>query len=369
MKLFKNPRPKELKTIIEKNWMPDNTVLHYTGNMFGIGCRLSSDKAIQRISGLKQRTDKSGYIALISDITWLFEQGIEVPQSLLHILHHYWPGNLTIVMPVKNKRFDTISVNGKVAFRVPGDYMLRQIIDYLGEPLISTSINVSGIPPAENLKDITKRYESWFDLGFIPNETELTEPSTIIEYADTDAEGKPIKPYLKCLRESAIPFYEIKQSFTEPTVLFVCTGNICRSPIAEYLFNHYAAIHKLPYLAKSAGLLESGAHISFNSQQLLKEQGINAEMHRSRKINPEILGGSWLILTMEARQRDIINMNYPDYSNKVFTLNEYIGDKGDIDDPINKGIDYYRSIYEQIEQALQKLIVMLKPVNYEQKDK
>lgn len=360
MKLFKNPHPTSLEKYIAKYWQPDSTILHYTGYMFGIGCRLSSQTAINRISNLKQREEKSGYIVLISDLQWLYDNYLEVPSALHTILLQYWPGNLTVVFPVKNARFSHLAVNGKVAFRVPSDNMLRQIIDYLDEPIISTSINISGVPPAKDLKDIRKRFVSWFDIGFVPNQTDLSEPSTIIEYVDTDEQGKPALPHLKCLRESKIPFYNIRQSFTEPTVLFVCTGNICRSPIAEYLFNHYSSKLKLPFKAQSAGLISGGAMISLNSLQLLAEQGISSQEHYSRQINPEILSQNWLVLTMEERQRDVIRNNYPEYAQRVYTLKEYVGEDGDIADPIGEELDYYRNIYNQIDAALLKLFNMLK---------
>ncbi len=359
MKLFRNPHPKDLQKLIEKKWQADSIVLHYTGQMFGIGCRLSSKSAISRISQLKQRDEKGGYIVLIPDLQWLYDNEIEVPAALHTILMQFWPGNLTVVFPVKDEMFEHVAVNGKVAFRVPSDNMLRQMIDYLEEPMISTSVNVSGVPPAADLDEIKQRYDAWFDLGFIPHDTSRNEPSTIIEYIDKDTEGKPVLPYLKCLRESSVPFYNIKQSFQEPTVLFVCTRNICRSPIGEYLFNHYSQMRKLPFRAKSAGLMGDGAMISLNSMQLLAEQRIMAQEHSSRNINPEILSQSWLVLTMEERQRDIIRANFPEYGEKVFTLLEYIGGEGDIADPIGEELDYYRNIYNQIDAALLKLFDIL----------
>jgi tRNA threonylcarbamoyl adenosine modification protein (Sua5/YciO/YrdC/YwlC family) len=361
LKLIKNPSPKLLEDAVEKHWKPDSTVLHFTGNMFGIGCRLSSSAGIDKISKLKQRPEKNGYIVLLSDLQWLFDNDIAVPVGLLPILKQYWQGNLTVVFSVRDSRFASVALNGKVAFRVPSDNMLRHIIDILDEPIISSSINISGIPPAETLEDITTRYDAWFDLGFVPNDTETIEPSTIIEYIDTNEHGKPVLPYLRCLRESSIPFYEIKQTFNAPSLLFVCMGNICRSPIAEYLFNHYSQQKNLPFSSTSAGLLDTGSMISVNSMQLLAEQGIMAQEHYSRKINPEILNGSWLILTMEERQRDYIRNNFPESAHKVFTLKEYVGEEGDIADPVGYDIDYYRDIYQQIDIALIKLFDLISP--------
>ncbi len=363
MKLFKHPSPRALEDAISKYWMQDSTVLHYTGNMFGIGCRLSSQAGISRISGYKQRPEKNGYIVLLSDIQWLFDNNINIPGGLLPVLKQYWPGNLTVVLPVNDARFAAVAYNGKVAFRVPTDNMLRQMIDFLGEPIISTSINISGVPAAEDMQEITKRYESWFDLGFVPNKFNDPEPSTVIEYVDKDEAGKAVLPFLRCLRESAIPFYEIKQTFSEPSILFMCTGNICRSPIAEYLFNFYSKQRNLPFSSTSAGLLETGAMISRSSMQLLAEQGIMAQEHLSRKLNPEILSGSWLVLTMEERQRDFIRNSFPESAHKVFTLKEYVGDEGDIADPVGLDIDYYRDIYKQIEAELEKLFTIITKTN------
>jgi len=62
------------------------------------------------------------------------------------------------------------------------------------------------------------------------------------------------------------------------------------------------------------------------------------------------------VLTMEERQRDWIRAQNPHAANKVFTLNEIVGESGDIADPIGTGIDYYREIYQQIEDRLKRLI-------------
>lgn len=362
MKTFKNPSPKDLPKLLEKNWENEATVLHYTGHVFGIGCRLSAEKSRQQIIQLKQRSEKTGFIALIPDLQWLFDAEIHVPEALLPILNQYWPGNLTVVIPCLDERFAQIAVKGKVAFRVPTDEMLRHLIDLLDEPMISTSINRSGVPAATDLNEISKRYETWFDLGILPHPAAMKitdEPSTIIEYIDADDAGNPVKPFLKCLREGNVPYYEIKKSFADPSILFMCTGNICRSPIAEYLFNDYATRLKLPYSSKSAGLLETGSLISVNSMRLLAEQGINAQEHYSRKVNPEILGESWLVLTTEQRQKDYLQKNFPEAAHKIFTMKEYVGEEGDIEDPHGLDLEYYRTIYKQIDDNLQKLITKL----------
>jgi protein-tyrosine-phosphatase len=131
--------------------------------------------------------------------------------------------------------------------------------------------------------------------------------------------------------------------------------------MAEYLFNDYAKKLDLPFKSKSGGLLETGSLISVNSMRLLHERGINAQEHYSRKLNPEIMSESWLVLTMEEKQRDYIKQNFPDGAHKVFTLKEFVGLSGDIVDPYGLQIEYYREIFTQLDEIMPVLIDKLRP--------
>jgi len=352
----------KLKKIVEMELTLGATLLHHTGHIYGIGCKLSDKQAIKRIQEQKLRSDRMGLIALVCDINWFINNEIMIPERLNKLLEQYWPGNLTIVIPCTDPRFEHIAQEGKVAFRVPSDPMLRAIIDLGGEPFISTSINISGLPPENDYTRIRKNHEKWFDLGIIPNPKEvppLANPSTVIEYIPASTSNA--KDEIKCLREGSIPFYEVKKSFETPVVMFVCTANICRSPIAEYLFNHLVKKEKINIIGDSSGLMESGNMISVNSLQLLLEHGISeAQIHLSQQISPQLVSNSWLILTMEERQRDFLRQNTPASTHKIFTLNEIVGESGDVEDPYGTDVDSYRKTYEIIEDRLKRLIGKIK---------
>ncbi|MFA6691411.1 MAG: Sua5/YciO/YrdC/YwlC family protein, partial [Saccharofermentanales bacterium] len=303
MEKLKNPSPRKLSSFLAKKDLSNTTILHYTGNMWGIGALLSAKAAIARIDGYKQRS-KAGMILLIPDQSWFRDNGIEVPKRIQLLMQQYYPGNLSIAFKLDDPRFEQLSVNGKVAFRVPTDPMLRSFMETTGEAMVSTSINYSNLPAENDLKRIEQVFGSWFDLAIIPHLqsiSENSEASTLVEHITREEGGIE---ELKCLREGSIPFFEVKKSFSLPLVMFVCTANICRSPIAEKLFRRMAQDAGMRLAVDSSGLLEGGHMISLSSMQLLMEAGIaEAQEHISKQITPQMVANSWLVLTMEERQR------------------------------------------------------------------
>ena len=143
--------------------------------------------------------------------------------------------------------------------------------------------------------------------------------------------------------------------------MFVCTANICRSPIAEKLFNFMVQEQGLKFKGDSCGLLDGGREISLHSMHLLLERGItDAQEHISKRFTQTMLSGSRLVLTMEERQRDILRDKEPDMAHKILTLNEVVGEEGDIKDPYGSDLDNYRKTYGIIEDRLSRLIDLLK---------
>lgn len=362
MILLRDPSPQKLTKHLAKDDLQGKTILHNTGMMFGIGCRLSSSSAIERIVKLKQRNENSGLIVLIHDTSWLDQAEITLPKSLKGLMSQYWPGNLTLVAECDDHRFEKVAVAGKVAFRVPQDPMLRFLIEQLGEPMISTSINISTLPPENDLNTISKRYSSWFDIGILPSMRNVDpepKPSTVVELIPGTKSESGVDE-IKCLREGSIPFFSIKASFQVPLIMFVCTANICRSPIADKLFNHIVTERGLKLRGDSCGLMQGGTMISLNSMQLLLERGImEAQSHVSKQVTPELINASLWVLTMEERQRDILRQWEPNAAHKIMTLNEIVGESGDIKDPYGSELENYRGTFDLIEDRILRLIDML----------
>lgn len=351
-----NPGLRRLTKHAKKLKERSSRILHFTGNMWGIGARLSDFAAIDEISRLKKR-EKNGMVVLIYDISWFEEQGILVPPRLYRLMQQYYPGNVSFAFEIDAAGFEHVSFEGKTAFRVPSDPLLRMFIRELGEPIVSTSVNYSGLPAEEDVERIQRNYSSWFDFSLHPDKRAIPAtliPSTLIEY---DLNNTNKEETLKCIREGSVPYHGISQAFKAPLVMFVCTANICRSPIAEKLFRHKVEKQNLNILTDSSGLMQGGHLISLSSMQLLMERGIlEAQEHVSKQITKEMIESSWLVLTMEERQRDILIEAHPLHRHKILTLNEITGYSGDIDDPYGGEKDFYIETFKLIEDRLDILI-------------
>jgi len=141
-------------------------------------------------------------------------------------------------------------------------------------------------------------------------------------------------------------------------ILFVCTGNTCRSPMAQGLLEDMARKKDLDIVVRSAGVFAlDGQSVSREAVQVLREEGINISHHRANMIHRDLVEESDLILTMSKSHKEALLSKYDFIEGKVFTLKEYAyGLEEDILDPFGRGIDVYRHTKEEIKDALKEII-------------
>ena len=107
-------------------------------------------------------------------------------------------------------------------------------------------------------------------------------------------------------------------------VLFVCTGNICRSPMAAGLFAAHALRHGLPCTVRSAGLLAEGEPAASGAIDVLAARGVDLARHRSTTMTPTMIDGADLVLTMERRHVRCVVARRPDAFSRTFTLPDLV---------------------------------------------
>lgn len=147
-------------------------------------------------------------------------------------------------------------------------------------------------------------------------------------------------------------------------ILFVCTGNICRSPFAEGLFKRLAGEKNLSGVsAQSAGLFAlSGNEATFPAQQVAVEHGVDLTGHRAQPVTPDLAAQSDLVLVMEKHHQNDFCAEFPGASQRVRLLRNfarYGSPERGIADPYGLNYDAYRFCFLDIEDAVLGLVDFL----------
>lgn len=145
-------------------------------------------------------------------------------------------------------------------------------------------------------------------------------------------------------------------------ILFVCTGNTCRSPMAEGILRELAKKEGLDIEVESGGIATfNGDRAAENSLRVMEDIGIDIGEHRTLEVNQDLIDEYDLILTMSNSHKDSIIFEYAPDENKVFTLLEFANDsKLDIKDPFGLDYDTYETTRDEIYEAVENLVEKLK---------
>jgi protein-tyrosine-phosphatase len=228
--------------------------------------------------------------------------------------------------------------------------VLYHIHRLVSAPLVLTSANRSGDEAPTTAGGVLK------SLGVAANDPRLAlvlddgptrfgRPSTVVR---VDNDGMEI------LRSGAIEEAAMEQ-FAKPLIALVCTGNTCRSPMAEtllrdQLFKRFGCEDAARVV--SAGLAASaGMSASPQAIEVMGRKSLDLTSHTSRPLDDSIIASADLILTMTQRHREAILTAFPTLSDRVFTLRQ---NGGDISDPVGCPVDVYQACADQIETELSR---------------
>ena len=306
-----------------------------TDTIYGLAVDGTNKDAVEKLSRLKQRAGKP-YTFFISKNN-LAKYALIVKQK---IIGYFVPGPLTIILK-KNPETTLYCTEENIGIRIPQtDYILKLLTMYQ-LPLAVTSANISGEGTLISAPDIADKFTD-IDL-VIDGGTVKGEPSTILDLTTTP-------PTVR--RKGKIAILEIEKIYGRRllltpslkfNLLFVCTGNSCRSPLAEGIFR--TMVDQRHVEVRSAGTnTVNGLAASDFAQKVVAEFGGTITDHVTKEITLDLIRWADLILVMGYKQYQTVLEFMPDAAAKTFLLKEYKrrSKYNEVSDPVGKDLAAYR---------------------------
>lgn len=224
----------------------------------------------------------------------------------------------------------------------------HEVIDYISRlssgPLVCVQATAgTDQKPTRNISEIgPNQYVLAIDEGTIPS---VGRPTMI------RIDGNAAK-----LTEPGLISASALRQYSQLMILFVCTGNTCRSPMAQALmtkkiqdrFGHLAKDGSVPIVTRSAGVSAFGDDpASHGALQAIANYGLSLASHQSTQINTELVEQADLILAMGTRHRHVIVSQWPSLASKVHLISP---DGGEISDPFGGPLEIYQKCAEQLDR-------------------
>ncbi len=154
-------------------------IAYPTEAMYGLGCDPDNQRAIEKILQLKQRDKSKGLILIAADIKQLLPYLDELPDEAKHRVLASWPGPFTWLWPARPQTSEWLRGGyPTLAVRVTAHPLARELCKAWGKPLVSTSANVSGKPPAKTANEVREQFTDKIDFileGDVGPQTSPTE--------------------------------------------------------------------------------------------------------------------------------------------------------------------------------------------------
>ncbi len=315
-----------------------------TETVYGLAASAEHSGAIERLRDIKGRPEEKKLTICVALKTDVARYAEELSRAAEKLINRFWPGPLTIVVPARG--------GSTVGLRMPGLNITRDIILAAETAVVIPSANPAGREPATTAARVLDYFDGMIDLVVDAGPSPLKVPSTVVEVSEEGA--------VKILRKGAVNEADIRRALVR-TILFLCTGNLCRSPMAAGIARHYLAerlgvapqdLESAGYRIVSAGTAAlSGTPASPEAVRVMRELGVDISPHRSQTLTPELLRDADEIFVMSPHHFNAVRDLDPAAAARTQMI---MPDGSEVADPIGSSEAVYRRVRDRLRDAILK---------------
>ena len=250
----------------------------------------------------------------------------------------------------------------KIGFRIPDHAVCRELSLQLSRPISSTSANISGQDSVLSIPEVISQFGNKLDLILDAGPMKSTKGSTVIDLSKLPfmlfREGEISMDQLNNL----LPGVNFEKRKTRFVLVFVCTGNICRSPMGEGILK--AMIEKTKFKdifdIKSAGTLNLGPAPAHDfSIKVAGDNEIDLSVHRANMINEQLVADASIIFCLAMDHQQFLRKNFSRYRHKFHLLKDWQREKPmaipSIADPIGHELKFFEKTYSEIYTEIKRV--------------
>lgn len=337
-----------------------------TETTYVIGCSALSEDGVAKILAARSPELKEPLTLVLRSAEEAIDYSPNLSLLAQRLMRNCWPGPVTLA--IEDQHPDSLTTqfspivqqgilhDGEISMWVPAHHTVMDIMQLIAGPLvICSSLRSSGQLPV-TAQEIHSMAGDLSQMVLDNGRTRFAQPSTAVRIRGDQYD---------VVREGVISRQTLSR-FASMTILLVCTGNTCRSPMAEVQLRNLISqklgckpdeVEDKGYNVSSAGLAAStGGPASSEAVTVMRENGLDLKGHQSQVVTEPLLNRADLVLTMTGAHAHVILSRWPEVAGRVRTLSR---DGGDISDPIGGDTELYRQCAAQINTELKHWVDVL----------